>query len=251
MSFLNYLNLEFIKIKSSFIKYVIIAPLILSALMNILDMTFRKESMLKTYNKVVTDGFYSLIIENHLALAWPLFLLLSILITSISLFYIDMKNNLLTHIFASPVNRSKYYLAKLVTILISTTLIIIMEGILLIVIGKVFSLSNTIDIELVIRYMWFEFFSCLGIISFQVLLFSMVQDIMFLTTINIVALFGSIPFLRNPSIIKFNPYLQLVNCTPFSDSDLLIGAIICSIIYMCVFNILGIICFNHKDIQGE
>jgi hypothetical protein len=251
MSFFNYLKLEFIKIKSSFIKFVIFAPVLLSGLMLISDVTLRKETILTKYNKVITNGFYDLIVENHLALIWPILLLLSIIITSISLFYIDLKNNLLTHLLANPLKRRKYYLSKIITILLSTTLVIIIEGILLIIVGKAFKLSNNIDIGLVVRYMWFQFFSSLGIISLQGLLFSMFQDVMFLTTINIAAICASIAVSSNTSIIKFDPYLQLANCMPFSNSDLLIGSMIYSIIYMFLFNILGIILFNHKDIQGE
>ena len=251
MSFLSYLKLELFKIKTSFIKYVIIAPVIISALMNIANLIIRKEVILINYNKVVNNGFYALIIENHLALIWPILLLLSVIITSVSLFHIDVKDNLLTHILACPIKRSKYYLSKVITILITSVISIIMEGILLIVMNSIFDLSDSLDIGLLVRYMWFQFFSVLGLIGLQGFLFSILQDIAPLITLNIVGLCMSIPVARNPSMMKLSPYLQLANSMPFSESNLIIGSIAYSIFYMFIFTIIGIMIFNNRDIKGE
>ncbi|MCB2358241.1 ABC transporter permease [Clostridium estertheticum] len=252
MSFVKYLNLEFIKIKSSYIKYTLILPIIISLGMILIDIILRKEAIISKYSPIITDGFQALLVENHLALIWPIILLFSIILNSISIFYIDLKNNLLTHILSSPISRNKYYLSKLISILTCTIISILLEGIVLVIVGYKFSLSHNIDIPLVIRYMWMQFFCCFGIIGLQGFLFALTRKVTFLTSINIAALCCSILLLRYHSITKLIPYLQIANSMPLvTNGELIVNSIFFSCINFIVFTALGLIIFNNIDIQEE
>mgnify|MGYP001444980934 CR=1 FL=1 len=252
MNFMKYIELEFIKIKSSYIKYTIILPIIVSLGMILMDIIFRKGTIISKYSPIITDGFQSLLVENHLSLIWPIILLLSIIINSISIFCIDIQNNLLTHILSCPISRSKYYLSKLISILICTIISILLEGVVLVVIGYSFSLSRNIDIPLVIRYMWMQLFCCFGIIGLQGFLFSLTRKATFLTSINIAAICCSVLLLRYPSINKLIPYLQIANSMPLiANGEVIVTSISFSCISFIVFTFVGIIIFNCIDIQGE
>ncbi len=251
MSIMKSFKIELLKLKHSFIKYVLVSPLIISALLINVDLYFRRNSIISKYSGHVEDGFYALIIENHLALIWPMLLLIFIVILSISLFYIDLKNNCLTHLFANPLKRKDYYLSKFLLILLSTILVIIFEGIILVISAKAFSLSSSIDMPLLIRYMWFQIFCSVGIISFEIFLFCVIMDVLLVSSINIVFICGSIAFLSNPSIIRYNPYLHFINSTPFSNPILLTQSILWSLIYMLIFTILGLLYFKYRDIKED
>ena len=252
MSFLKYIKLEIIKIRSSYIKYTIILPLLLSLAMIATDLMLRKETILSQYKPIINDGFQSLLVENHLSLIWPIILMFSIIINTICLFHIDIKNNSLTHILASPISRSKYYLSKLITISLCTIISILLEGSILIIIGYMFNLSPNIDIPLVIRYMWMQLFCCFGLIGLQCFLFSLSRDPIFLISINIAGICGSLMLLRYPSIGKFSPYLQISNSMFLTiNSNILVTSMVFSSILFVVLTILGLIIFNYRDIKGE
>ncbi|MBU3101084.1 MULTISPECIES: ABC transporter permease [Clostridium] len=251
MNLTKTIKVELMKYKNSFIIYVLIAPIAISCLMLNMDLYFRKSYVLSKYSKVANDGFYDLIIENHLALIWPLLLLLFIILISISIFYIDLKNNCLTHLFVSPLKRINYYLAKWIMVLLFTVLVIVVEAFLLVGLTKIYNLSNNLDIELLTRYVLLQILTSLGFISVQIFLFSIIKDVGLLITVNVVAICASFPFLRNPSIIKFNPYLHFMHNTPFSDPNLLNQDIVWSIFYTILFTAIGIAYFKHQDIKEE
>ncbi|SHJ37840.1 ABC-2 type transport system permease protein [Clostridium cavendishii DSM 21758] len=252
MSLSKYIKLEFIKIKNSNIKYIVILPIILSTSMIISDIILRKNIILSKYNPIINDGFQSLLVENHLALIWPIILMFSIIINSICIFYIDLKNNSLTHILSCLGSRSKYYLSKLITILIVGVISILLEGIVLIILGYLFKLSPNIDVPLVIRYMWMQLFALLALIALQVFLFSLTRDAMFLTTINIVAICVSIIVIRYSSINVFIPYLQISNSMSLTvQGSTILKSMLFSSIEFILFTSLGLIIFNRIDIKGE
>ena len=219
MNLFKLLKLEFTKIRTSFIKYTLILPILISLCMLVLDLLIRKNVIIYQYNPKITDGFQSLLVENHLSLIWPILLLLSIICNSISLFYIDSKNNSLIHILTTQVSRSKYYISKLVTILLCTIFSIILEGILLVILGHVFNVSSNIDVPLVVRYMWLQIFTSLGIIGVQLLLFSLSRKVTLLASINVAALCASIVFIQNSTLNKIIPYLIISNSLPLSVSS--------------------------------
>ena len=252
MTFSKYIKLEFIKIKSSYIKYTIILPLLLSLAMLITDLMIRKDTIVSQYKPIITDGFQSLLVENHLSLIWPIILMFSIIINTICLFHIDIKNNSLTHILASPISRSKYYLSKLITLSLFAVILILLEGFILIILGHLFNLSPNIDVPLVIRYMWIQLFCSFGLIGLQCFLLSLTRDPIFLISINIAGICGSLMLLRYPSISKFSPYLQLSNSLSLTtDSNLLVTSMLFSCILFVLLTILGLIIFNYSDIKGE
>ena len=172
----------------------------------------------------------------------------NIICNSISIFYIDSKNNSLIHILTTQVSRSKYYISKLVTILLCTIFSIILEGILLVILGHVFNVSS----NLVVRYMWFQIFTSLGIIGVQLLLFSLSRKVTLLASINVAALCASIVFIQNSTLNKIIPYLIISNSLPLSASpEKIIYSVCASFIIFVITSLIGLIIFNSIDIKGE
>lgn len=252
MNLFKLLKLEFTKIRSSFLKYTLILPILISLGMLIVDLSVRKNVILSEYNPKITDGFQSLLVENHLSLIWPIILLLSIICNSVSLFYIDSKNNSLIHILTTQVSRSKYYMSNLITVLLCTIFSIILEGILLVILGHIFNLSSNIDVPLVVRYMWFQIFTSLGIIGVQLLLFSLTRKVTLLASINVAALCLSILLMQNSTLNKIIPYLTISNSLPLSVSpERIIYSVCASFIIFIITSLIGLITFNSIDIKGE
>ena len=252
MSIFNCIKVELLKFKNSHIKFTIIIPFLLSIVMLLVDLFIRKESILSRYSPVIDDGFHSIVAENHLSLIWPIILMFAIIINSISIFYINIKNNSITNMLSSSISRTKYYISKIIIILFCTATLIIIENVGLVFIGYIFNLSGNIDIELMIRYGWMQFFCCLGIIGIQGLLFSITTKITTLISINIFIICMSILMLRFSFLTAIIPYLQIANSLPIvTDGQLILQSMCYSVLLFIIFNILSIFIFNKIDIKGE
>lgn len=252
MKIFKILKIELLKLKRSNIIFIIVLPILFSNIMMITDILIKKQDIATKYSPIIKDGFEALMVENHLSLIYPIILMFEIIVLSVFLFNIDVRNGSIKYILSNGVNRLSYILIKTLVILVFTFIFILINGISIILIGHIFKLSNTINVPLVVHYMYFQFFCCLGLIGLQAFLFSLNRKMSFLISINIVGVCISILSLRYPMFSKINPYIIISNSMPLIiDKNILRISIISSFLLFLLFIVLAMIIFNNSEIKGE
>ncbi|MCR3761752.1 ABC transporter permease [Clostridium felsineum] len=241
------LKLEFMKFRKSFIKFLFIFPAVLSAAMLTIGLYFRKNSFI-SYGGL-KDSFSGVLLANNSILAWNIILLLFVIAMSISLFYIETANDSLTSICSSNLKRGSIYLGKWMFLFISTLLMISIGIFILIIDAKIFGIPIVLDNGVIMKYICFELFFSLGLVSFQLFLISILKDITTSTIVSLLAAVGFNAVHIGKGIVPYIPYLYYSNSTPFSDTNILRQSLITSLIYFVVFLVIGVVTFNFKDIR--
>lgn len=240
------LKSEYLKSRKSIIYKIPFILIIISCLLLALDLIIRKEAVL-TYGNF-QNPFYSLILENHSRVNYHLFLLFTIISSSMSISFIDYSDSMLNVILTCPIKRSSIYISKLFIVFATTIISIVTNGLFIYILSKSSGISSYIDIGFLVRYMWMQFFASLAIISLSVMISMIFKNEMISIGLHLALIIISV-FMK-PEYIPYNPYMYLMQTTPFYDANILVQTMINSIILSIIFFIVGFIIFNNKDIRG-
>jgi hypothetical protein len=248
MKLLNLIKTDLIKEKRSPLWIVIfIIPLGTSAAM-FFDMYVRYDYL---YKKSLEKGITSwemIIRENHGILNWAGFLPLFVAIIAVIIHQTEFSQNSWKSLLSLPVIKSSVYISKFIIILFFSFIMITLNAVGLIVVGKLIGFPEQLQFILFIKYIVYEFIAILGVAAIHTWLSSYFKNAIIGVA---VGFFGMIiayglPF-EHPQIAKFFPYsfsFFAGGFTGFNMQVALIGGIISGIVFM----LIGILEFRKREI---
>lgn len=253
MSFTSILKSELMKYKRSVLwKGVFFIP-ILSFILLFTDLHLRCDyltssthiSQLSRFG--INNKLDVLIYENHLATLW--FMLLSLAIVSVSVIvnYTEYSENTWKQIIARPVERKKIYLSKWILTLAAAFILIILNGVALLIIKKLFNLEGNSSI--IFKYICLEMVAAMGVVSFQQFISCYIKNSLAAAAIGFSCTVGSYLIAQSNLLSNICPYSCILKALPIGEISDAVTASVSGAILCLLWLLIGIWEFNKRDIQ--
>lgn len=251
MRFLELLKTDLIKEKRSAIWLLIfVIPLGTTAAM-IFDMCIRYKSWLYPIcEKSGINSWEMLLKENDGPLCWTIFLPLFIAIIAAIIHQTEFKQNSWKNILSLPITKSSVYMSKLICILIFSFLLIGLNSLGLILVGKITGFPEPLQHSLFIKHVIYQFIGIFGVAAIHNFLSAYFKNGVIPVAIGFGGFIFAYSFINGspkPTLAKLFPYCHAFYNGTFKDFQpnvALYGGIIVGII----FTAIGIFEFNKKDI---
>ncbi len=202
------LKTEMMKQKRSLIWAVVfLLPLGMNGMM-FLYMIFRDYN--KFLNMVDNEGidlWQAIMLENHYALGWSRFMPIVVAVLSSLVYYAEYKDDFWKNLLSQPLARNKILLAKFNIIVFYTGLIITLNAIGLILVGKLIGFTEPINFLLYGKYVLYQLAALAGVISIHNWLSSYFKNILFPIAFSLgTMIISGILFNFSPKVGKYLPY---------------------------------------------
>lgn len=248
MNLLTLLKAEFNKHKLGVVWLISIGiPVGTSGIM-LLDMVLRYNNYLRDLSqKNGISSWEMLLNENHRVLGWGMFIPLFIALIATIIHYVELEGDNWKKLLVFPVFRGEVYLAKFITIGFFSFVMITLNTVGLIIVGKIIGFSEPINYNLYGGYILRQCGAILGV--------SALHNLFSITSKNAIkpVIIGFMGMLITPAIIskseligKFIPYAYTYNVDGLKNIDPLFGAFV-GIIAMIIISIVGIFYFSKRD----
>ncbi|MTI69806.1 MAG: hypothetical protein FH751_06065 [Firmicutes bacterium] len=240
---------ELIKQKKGYIWLIVtIIPLGTMVAM-FLDMYLRYHTYLyglAQKNKITS--WVILLKENHNILGWGMFLPFFVSIIATIIYYTEFENNSWKKHLSLPISKVEIYISKFFVILFFSLIMIILNSLGLLAVGKVIGFPEVFDYKLYANYILFQFIAILGVSAIHNLLSSYYENAIASVTIGFISMiFSKIVLLARPSMAKFSPYTYTYYANILNGESKAI-VVYGGIISMVIFLFLGILSFKKRDI---
>lgn len=243
--FYQLLKGEFMKQSKSFILPMTLLTPILAAGLTFLNLFIRYDYLIGLEANKELSSWRLLLMQHHFL--WILFLPLVVTIVASMVNYIEYKSNSWKNTLALPVSRTKVYLAKLFLVYILSIMMILINGMLLVLVGKILGFPEAVDSILISKYTLNQLFSITSLISLQCFISSAISNTNIPLVIGFVGTASSLFFAQSEKLAKIIPYAHVVFALPDptvnSSIPLKYG-----LSFGVVFLIIGIIFFNKKEL---
>lgn len=221
---------DFFKLKKNFIwKLVFFIPILCACLLQLLIVAQYK-SLNDFCNSNEINGWFLLIGQNSGPVFWPSIINLIIMITSISVYQVEFKNNAINTQMCLPVNKSKIFISKILVILIFTFISILLNFIGLILIGLFNGIIDPFPYEKYFKYLIFQFCSVIGTIILSNWIASLFKNILIPYIVGILGFgIGTVLPHELKALSYFFPYsypIYAVDMSGFSGSVAVLGGVI-------------------------
>ncbi|MBS4538929.1 ABC transporter permease [Clostridium sp. D2Q-11] len=214
-----------------------------------LDMYIRYHDYL--YVKGQELGFTSwdiLLRENHRVLGWGIFLPLFIAVIATIIHYTEFEEDNWKKLLTLPVRRWEVYISKLITIVIFSFIMIALNSLGLVLVGKVIGFPEAINYRLYGEYILYQYVAILGVVALHNFLSSHTKNVIIPVVIGFLGIIVAPGVLsKNPDLAKLIPYTYTyyINNLNVGNSSI---ALYGGIISMILISVVGILSFNKKDI---
>lgn len=243
--FYQLLKGEFLKQRKSFTWLIAILTPVLAAGLTFINLFIRYDYLMSLEANRSLSSWNVLLLQHHFI--W--FLLFSLVVTIFASMvnYIEYKSNSWKNTLALPVSRNKVYLSKWSLVYILSIIMILFNGILLIIVGKILGFREIVDLALILKYTIYQIAAITSLISLQCFISTEMSNTNVSLTIGAVGVASSIFFAQSESLSKLIPYAHIIYALP----DPTINNIITlqyGLSFGIVFLIIGIFFFNRKEI---
>lgn len=249
MNVLRLFKSEILKQKRSLIwALVLLIPLGTTAAMY-LYMRFRDYNwFLIMVQKKNYSLWQALILENHFNVGWGRFVPLFIAVISVIIYYTEFKEDSWKKLLSLPVRKGTVYSLKLIVILFFTFIMICLNSLGLILVGKLIGFTQPIDLLLYGKYILYQSCAVLGVTTFHNWLSSYFKNplLSLFTSIGGI-IFCAIFFNYSPDIGAYFPYNYHFFVATNEGPDPLIG-VYGGIISGIIIYLLGYFEFKQRDI---
>ena len=243
--FYQLLNGEFLKQKHSFTWPIALLTPILAGGLSFLNLFIRYDYLIGLGAKEGLNSWNVLLLQHHFM--WFLFLPLVVTIFASMVHYIEYKSNSWKNTLALPVSRSKVYLAKWSTVFILSIIMILINAVALVIVGKILGFPEAIDFILISKYTFYQIAAITSVISIQCFISAEMRNTNIALAIGFVGIASSLFFAQSEKLSKLIPYAHTIYSLPDPTMNNNI-ALQYGLIFGIVFLVIGIYFFNRKEI---
>lgn len=249
MELLKLVKSDFSKQKRGLLGLIIlIIPLGTTAAM-FLDMYIRYDDYL--FNLAQKQGITSwemLLMENHSTLQWGIFLPLFVAVISIVIYQVEFKEGGWKSLLSMPVGKFSVITGKFISIVCSSFIMISLNILGLIIVGKVIGFPEPLDLGLYSSYLIYQFAGILGVAAIHNWLSSIFKNLVIPVLIAFIALISSMIILYQfQELAKYFPYLYPYYAVGMNDLNPIIS-VHGGLISGGVILLMSIIEFSRRDI---
>lgn len=243
--FYQLLKGEFLKQRKSFIWPIAILTPILAAGLTFFNLFIRYDYLMSLEINKGASSWNVLLGQHHFI--W--FLLFSLVVTIFAsmVHYIEYKSNSWKSALALPVSRNKVYLAKWTIVYILSIIMILFNGILLVIVGKLLGFHEAVDLVLILKYTLYQIAAITSLISVQCFISAEISNTNIPLAIGSVGVASSIFFAQSESLSKLIPYAHIIYSLPDPTIDNNI-TLQYGLSLGIAFLVIGIFFFNRKEI---
>lgn len=237
------LKTEFLKQKRGFFwPMVLLAPVSLGAMIFV-DIYLRYDYLASRY-----EGFSSwqiMLLEGYVI--WFLMFSLAVVMMCALIFYVEYAAGGLKYTISLPTGRDRVYFAKWFFCVIASYVMILLQTAALIAVGKILHFPEPLDYMLFIKHAVYQFAAVLGVISLQIYMGSITDNIILPLSIGTVGIATAIFFAQDQRIARFIPYAYEIFTLPLPGENNTV-AVMGGLVGIALL-LLGAYCFKKKDIK--
>lgn len=248
MRLIKLLRNEAMKQKSGFLwLFISVIPLGTTAAM-FLDMYIRYEYLFAMAQKRGLTSWEMLVNENHTVLQWGVFLPVFVAIISAMVHQVEFDQNSWKSLLSMPVSRISVFISKFIIIVLFSSILIVLNAIGLVVVGKVIGFPEPLSIEHYGSYIIHQFVGIFGVAALHNWVSSIFKNQAITVVLGFIGvIFSSIILYQTFEIAKFSLYLYPFfagGLQGFDSSVSIYGGIVCG----AIITIIGNIEFTRRDI---
>lgn len=245
MEFYQLLKGEFLKQKKSFLWPIALLTPILAGGLSFINLYLRYDYFMSLEANEGLNSWNLLLMQHHFM--WFLFLPLVVTIFASMVYYIEYKSNNWKNTLALPTSKKKVYLAKWFIVFILSSMMILTNGIVLLIIGKALGFPETADIILISKYIIYQIFAITSLISVQSFISAEISNTNIALAIGFVGVASSLFFAQSERLSKFIPYAHTIYTLPDPTINTNIP-LQYGFGFGIAFLLIGIFFFNRKEI---
>lgn len=239
---------DVMKQKSGFLwLFILVIPLGTTAAM-FLDMYIRYDYLFTMAQKRGLTSWEMLVNENHTMLQWGIFLPIFVAIISAMVHQVEFDQNSWKSLLSLPVTRTSVFISKFITIVLFSSILIVLNAIGLVVVGKVIGFPEPLSIEYYGSYIIHQFVGIFGIAALHNWVSSIFKNQAIPVVLGFIGvILSSIILYQTFEIAKFSLYLYPFfagGLQGFDSSVSIYGGIVCG----AIITIIGNIEFTRRDI---
>lgn len=245
MEFYQILKGEFLKQRKSFTWPIALLIPILAGGLSFINLLLRYDYLIGLEANKGLSSWNILLLQHHFL--WFFFLSLVVTIFASMVHYIEYRSNGWKSTLALPVSKMKVYFAKWFLAFILSTIMILINGVVLLIAGIALRFPETVDLILILKYTLYQIVSITSLISIQCFISSEINNTNIALTIGFVGVASSLFFAQSEKLSKIIPYAHIMYTLPDSTINNGIPLQYGSIIGI-LFLLIGFIFFNRKEI---
>lgn len=243
--FYQLLKGELLKQRKSFTWPIVIVTPVLASGLTFINLFIRYDYLMSLEANRSSSSWNVLLLQHHFV--W--FLLFSLVVTILAsmVHYIEYKSNSWKSALALPISKNKLYLAKWSIVYILSIIMILFNGILLVIVGKILGFREAVDLVLILKYTLYQIAAITSLISLQCFISAEMSNTNVSLTIGAVGVASSIFFAQSERLSKLIPYAHIIYALPDPTINNSI-TLQYGLSFGIVFLIIGIFFFNRKEI---
>lgn len=245
MEFYRILRGEFLKQRKSFTWSIAFFTPVLAGALSFINLLIRYDYLIGLEANEGLSSWNILLFQHHFI--WAIFLPLVVTLLASMVHYIEYKSNGWKSALALPVSKWNVYLAKWSTVFILSSIMILINGLVLSLVGLALRFPESVDLILILKYTFYQLIGILGLISLQSLISAGLKNTNIALAIGFVGVASSLFFAQSETMSKFIPYTYTLYTLPdptINNNIPLQNGFIIGIVLL----LIGMIFFNRKEI---
>lgn len=245
MEFYRLLRGEFLKQKKSFTWPISLFAPILAGGLSFINLLIRYDYLMGLEANQGLSSWNLLLFQHHFM--WFIFLPLVVTVIACMVHYIEFKSGGLKNTLALPVSKKKVYLAKWALVFILSSIMIIINGFVLLLVGIALRFPEAVDFILILKYSLYQIIGILSLISLQTLISAGINNTNIALAMGFVGVASSLFFAQSEKLAKLIPYAHIIFTLPDPTINNHIP-IQYGLSLGMAFLLIGLIYFNRKEI---
>ncbi len=245
-AFCQLLKGEFLKQRRSFTWPLLLLTPVVAGGLTFINLFVRYDYLMSLEGDQGFTSWNLLLLQHHFL--WMFFLPLVVTVFSSMIHHMEYRSNSWKNIFALPVSKRRVYLAKWFAVFLLGSLMVWMNGVVLMIVGKLLGFPEGMDFILILKYTLYQMAAMMSLISFQCCLSAEIRNTNIVLAVGFVGVASSLFFAQSETLSKFIPYAHLIYALPDPTVDNQI-AFRYGLVFGVFFLLLGVFSFCRKEID--